>query len=53
MVILNRLDYNMNILNYKTKFKVLKEDPTEKRESSLQRYLRYLKNLGALSVASD
>ena len=52
VVVLNRQDYAnklLNILNDKDKFKLLKEDPTERRESSLQRYLRYLKNLGAIT----
>ena len=37
------------MINDKSKFKQLKEDPTEKRELCLQKYLRYLKNLGAFS----
>ena len=52
VVVPNRQDYAnklLNILNDKDKFKLLKEDPTERRESSLQRYLRYLKNLGAIT----
>ena len=52
VVILNKTDYNRKIqalINDKSKFKQLKEDPTEKRELCLQKYLRYLKNLGAFS----
>ena len=52
VVVLNRQDYAnklLNILNDKDIFKLLEEDPTERRESSLQRYLRYLKNLGAIT----
>ena len=52
VVILNKSDYNQKIqalINDISKFKQLKEDPTEKRELCLQKYLRYLKNLGAFS----
>ena len=36
----------LSILNDKSKFKQLQEDPTEKREASLQRYLRLLHKQG-------
>ena len=39
-----------SILDDKKKFKLLSNDPTAKRESSLQRYLRFLKNRGSLPV---
>ena len=45
---MNRADYNkglMDILNDRTKFMVLNEDPTLKREGQLKRYLCKLKNL--------
>ena len=51
-VILNETDYNRKIqalINDKSKFKQMKEYPIEKRELCLQKYLRYLKNLGAFS----
>ena len=38
-----------SILNDHTKFTPLSNDPTERREASLQRYLRVLKSKGALS----
>ena len=49
VVILDKSDYNdklLSILKDKSKFKQLQEDPTEKREASLQRYLRLLHKQG-------
>ena len=43
IVVLNKCDYVKklnNIVSDPSKFKLLPDDPTEKRESSLQRYLR-------------
>ena len=38
-----------SIINDHTKFTPLSNDPTEKREATLQRYLRVLKSKGVLS----
>ena len=46
VVIAERKNYDetlLSIINDKSKFEVLKEDPTRKREASLQRFLRKLK----------
>ena len=51
IVVLNKEDYTSkvkDILSDVKKFKKLPNDPTDKREASLQRYLRVLKNKGAL-----
>ncbi|XP_065651296.1 uncharacterized protein LOC136079485 [Hydra vulgaris] len=48
IIVLNKVDYINslnNIISDKTKFKELKDDPTIKREVSLQGYLRKLKKL--------
>jgi hypothetical protein len=48
IIVLNKVDYINslhNIISNKTKFKELKEDPTIKRELSLQGYLRKLNKL--------
>ncbi|XP_065658272.1 uncharacterized protein LOC136082776 [Hydra vulgaris] len=48
IIVLNKVDYITslnNIISDKTKFKELKDDPTIKREVSLQGYLRKLKKL--------
>ncbi|XP_065658976.1 uncharacterized protein LOC136083502 [Hydra vulgaris] len=48
IIVLNKIDYINslhNIISNKTKFKELKEDPTIKREISLQGYLRKLYEL--------
>ena len=49
VVIINRKDYicgMKNIVNDRSKFKLLTEDPTSLREGQLQRFLRKLKNEG-------
>ena len=49
IVIMNRKDYICgmnNIINDRSKFKLLTEDPTSLREGQLQRFLRKLKNEG-------
>ena len=49
VVIMNRKDYICgmnNIINDRSKFKLLTEDPTPLREGQLQRFLRKLKNEG-------
>ena len=49
---MNKAEYYqklLSIINDNSKFKPLPEDPTEKREASLQRYLRFLKNQGVFS----
>ena len=53
VVVIDKTDYQskmQSILDDKKKFKLLSNDPTAKRESSLQRYLRFLKNRGSLPV---
>ena len=50
--VLNKCDYVKklnNIVSDPSKFKLLPDDPTEKRESSLQRYLRLLFSKGIFS----
>jgi predicted GIY-YIG superfamily endonuclease len=52
VVIMDKDDYVQKVqslISDKKKFKLLKDDPTEPRESSLQKFLRYLKNTGAIS----
>ena len=55
IVVLNTSEYYQkinsinSILNDHTKFTPLSNDPTERREASLQRYLKVLKSKGALS----
>ena len=54
VVILDKVNYIKKvytIIDDKTKFKMLERDPTGSRESSLQRYLRFLKNQGILDDA--
>ena len=49
IVIMNRKDYICgmnNIINDRSKFKLLTEDPTSLREGQLKRFLRKLKNEG-------
>ena len=49
VVILNRKDYICgisNIINDRSKFKLLTADPTSSRERQLQRFLRKLKDEG-------
>ena len=53
IVIMNRKDYICgmnNIINDRSKFKLLTEDPTSLREGQLQRFLRKLKNEGFLMM---
>ena len=55
VIVLDRSDYNnkmYNVIHDQLKFKPLSEDPTEKREVSLQRYLRLLYNKGIFSEGS-
>ena len=49
VVVMNRKDYNtviLTIINDISKFKLLTEDPTQKRENHLKRALRNLKKKG-------
>ena len=53
VVIMNRKDYICgmnNIINDRSKFKLLTEDPTPLRKGQLQRFLRKLKNEGFLMM---
>ena len=52
----SNLDYNdklLSILNDKSKFKQLQENPTEKREASLQRYLCLLHKQSVFPCGSN
>ena len=49
VVIMNRKDYICgmnNIINDRSKFNLLREDPTSLRQGKLQKFLRKLKNEG-------
>ena len=56
VVILNRKDYICdmnNIINDRSKLKLLTADPTSLRECQLQRFLRKLKNEGIFNEDAD